>query len=111
MTNNEIDNEKSQYKIVYFNRRETEFENNKIEYDNEVFTLKNRFESTPTEFLFTVFFYAPEGNTNGLYEKNITARSKQEAKDKFNALKFVRESDERLRIKTITLRQEVIKTW
>lgn len=111
MTINEINNEKSQYKIVYFNRRETEFENNKIEYDNEVFTLKNRFESTPTEYLFTVFFYAPMGNANELYEKNIRARTKQEAENKFMALKFVQESNTRLRIKSIKLQQEVVKTW
>ncbi len=102
----------NQAKLVYFNRKETETDCDKVEYENEIFSLRNICELHANEYIYVISYYAPDdNNVYGLYQKQIKANTKKHAEEKF--LKWIEtlNVDWRLRIKEINFQEEVSQIW
>jgi hypothetical protein len=71
---------KSNVKFVYFTRRENEFENNLVEYANEVYKLKDLFEAPPLIRKYEVKYH---NALSEMFTISINAISKEQAEEKF----------------------------
>lgn len=99
-----------QVKLVYFNRRETDLECDKLD-DAEIFTLRNKFEGSPERMLYRVEYYAPMANgCNGLYWHDFLAIGEQDTREQFDIWKVKINADWKIHIKRIyPLQQEMFK--